>query len=705
MKEKPSFRHDPLYRVMDVTKEIHFIEGNFKRLFDRLKGINNLGIIPEVLEMARYPKYEHHLGTVHQIECLLGCVNDDIIPDTYRLPLKLSALFLHVGHLPFTYSTERALLLASGLGIEERDNKARGYVREKIENVLRKANFDGKKQQQHLEKLFSLENYKILYRYFSSEIFLKNWKAIRNTYRLEDECKGTIVRNLIDPDDVGYRYLELADKADFVQRDALYFGTVRLDVSPQLLYGQGLLGSVPESYTVDERKLIESNLDYLRGRFYEGGGIRWFSRIYEKIIASLILCENFKIEWLDKLDDSQLKRLTTENIRPDNKPAGLPTKWTKRAKDLFRGAIVFSIVFKLSNVYFEKHKNVIDIEYELLQKAKSVRGLLTYPFEKGALLDIDYLRKFRFPPHPNYRQFSIAVFQNSSRIKFVEIIKIIKQLTNYCSIIDIEDIKISDVRTIREGLSRQLSWTGSIRINNENVVKAVSEAIGCIENGDVYKKGDFLIKFLNDIHSIETFHKLWHNFQNRLWSLNIEHTVKAHREDIESSGVRNDFVEGMLSLPVRLLQCKHTKKHLDQIYEKLLEMICITKSDEKKGYLFEALWLIHKIRETKGTFKFLINGMVVVDPKMPKDKRDIHEFDVIEILTSESGNAECWIYACCIADDYRQKNKTQLEKLAENIHKNYPGLKIRTRYIIPEDRSREIWRPKEAETGVGYVTN
>ena len=198
MNEKRDFRYDPLYRVMDVTEEIRFVEGNFKRLFDRLKGINNLGIIPEVLEMARYPKYEHHLGTVYQIYCLLDCVNEDMIPDRYRFSLKLSALFSHVGHLPFTYSTERALLLASGLGSEERGNKAKKYVKKRIGGALRKINFDDEKRQEHLEKLFSLEKYRILYRYFSSEVFLKSWLQIRNKYGLKNEQKMTIVKNLID---------------------------------------------------------------------------------------------------------------------------------------------------------------------------------------------------------------------------------------------------------------------------------------------------------------------------------------------------------------------------------------------------------------------------------------------------------------------------------------------------------------------------
>ena len=78
MTGKRNFRYDPLYRVVDVTDEIQFIEGNAKTQFDRLKGIANLGILPEVLEMAKYPKYEHHLGTFYQINCLLDMKKDTI---------------------------------------------------------------------------------------------------------------------------------------------------------------------------------------------------------------------------------------------------------------------------------------------------------------------------------------------------------------------------------------------------------------------------------------------------------------------------------------------------------------------------------------------------------------------------------------------------------------------------------------------------
>ena len=688
MTGKRDFRYDPLYRVVDVTDEIRFVEGNAKTQFDRLKGIANLGILPEVLEMAKYPKYEHHLGTVYQINCLLD-MKKDTMDHKYCLPLKLSAIFLHVGHLPFTYSTERALLLASSSGTDDLNNKAKNYIKKRMKKVLQEADFDDKEQEEHLEKLFSIDNYKILYRYISCYIFLEKWKKIQREYELKDDDKATILKNLIDTKNDGYGYLELANKADFVQRDALYFGTVKLDISPKQLYGQELPGHTSEVFSIDEKKLIESNLDYLSERFYNSDRIRWVSRLYEKIVANLILSKNFKMEWLDNLDDPQFKRIITENSASDSKPVNLSTKWVKRAKDLFEDNIRFYRIFELSDISFEKQKNVIDIEYKLLGKNESTRGLLAYPFEKGLLLDIDYLRRprQRFPCHPNYRQFSVGIFQDGS-LQFIELLKIIERLSHHCS--------ISHVEAIRWGLCKQFSWTKSIRIDNKNVIDVISEAIANIEDGD------FLIKFLKSISSIKTFDALWDNFENRaLWLSHIRYIAGTHKEHIEDEDIWSYFVEGVLSLPVRLLQYESTNKYLVKVYEKIVEMIPATESSEKRGHLFEALWLIDRMQEKRGKFQFLINGMVVTDPTKPKRERDLHEFDVIELLINETGEAECWIYACSIADDYTQKNKEQLRELADNIHRVYPELKVRMRYVIPQDKSNGIWKPTE-EKEVGW---
>jgi len=189
--------------------------------------------------MARYPKYEHGLGTVHQINSLLDVADENVIPTRYRKSLILASLFLHLGHLPYTYSTERALLLASNLGRRSNENKIKRYVKTKIEKILSRINLDNKRKQDILDNIFSLRDYKSLYRYFSAEILVEKFGNLKDKVDgLNEEDLEVIIKDLVDKENDGYTYLSLADKADFVQRDALYFGTVRIDISPKHLYSE-----------------------------------------------------------------------------------------------------------------------------------------------------------------------------------------------------------------------------------------------------------------------------------------------------------------------------------------------------------------------------------------------------------------------------------------------------------------------------------
>jgi HD superfamily phosphohydrolase len=114
MSKRTDARYDLLYRVIDEKDELHVIEGNYKPIFDRIKRINNLGVISEILEIAKYPKYEHAIGTIYQTYSLLDIAGEHIGEKNQRC-LKLASIFLHLGHLPFTYSTERAVVLARSL--------------------------------------------------------------------------------------------------------------------------------------------------------------------------------------------------------------------------------------------------------------------------------------------------------------------------------------------------------------------------------------------------------------------------------------------------------------------------------------------------------------------------------------------------------------------------------------------------------------
>jgi HD superfamily phosphohydrolase len=680
--------------MIDETEEMRIVEGNFKDLFDRLKRINNLGVISEVFEMAKYPKYEHGLGTIHQINNLLEIADNNSIPEKYIKPLELASLFLHTGHLPFTYSSERALLLASNLGERNQENKIKKYVITRLKKLLDKSNFNDDKKQHILDNIFSLKDYKILYKCFSGEIVVNKWGNLKNKIDiLNDKHLELIIEDLIDVESAGYKFLNLADKADYVQRDALYFGTVRIDISPKHLYS-GISKYNPR-FSVSEEKLIEANLNYLTERFYNNSDAIWFDRLYEKILASIIISKNFKLEWLEKYNDDQFKRLILYNFDYGNKKTNLPSTWTKRANELFNGKIQYKKVFSFENISFPKIKDVIDIEYELIGKKETNTGLLTYPFTEGILLSIDYSNEYKFPVHPHYNIFYITIFQDKTNKSIIKLLKVIKNLSPYLSI-------ISHVKNIREGFGGELSYTKEVRFENEKIFNAIAETILSIER-DKYKKGDFIEKYLKSISNITTFKKLWHNFENQyVWkdrTINISKKNRKNHDDLE---LYNLFIEGLLSLPVQLLQYESTKQYLNEIYNKLLENIHSTNSNDEKGHFFEALCLIDKMRIKKGSFQFFMNGMVAIDLEKPVNKRDRNEFDIIELLINKDGKAECWIYACSIADNYKSNNSKQMTKLADHINEAFSKLIIRTRYLTPANKNAGEYNPKEEDAGRNY---
>lgn len=694
MKEIQKFRYDPLYRVIDETEEMNYIEGNFKIIFDRLKKINNLGLIPEIFKMAKYSKYEHGLGTTYQINSLLDIVDENTIPDKYRRPLRLASLFLHTGHLPYTYSTERSLLLASNLGKRNKDNKIKKYILKRLKKVMDKMNYDDKMIKNISQNLFSLKEYKQLYKYLSAEILIDKWGNLKNRFNdLEDDDLKVIIKNLIDRENHGYKFLILADKADYVQRDALYFGTVRIDIFPKHLYSE--ISKYNPKLSLSEEKLIEANLNYLTERFYNDSEVVWFSRLYEKILASLIISDNFKLLWLEYNDD-EFKRLIIDNFEKDNNKTNLPPNWIKRAKELFTGEISYSSIFELKGISFQKEKDAIDIEYELIKKNESERGLLTYPFDKGILIAVDYLekKKHEYPVNPNYNVFSISVFQDDSKKSFLELMKIFKNLSYYLSIIHVENC--------RTNFGKELSWTKHVRFKNEAVIDAISEAILSIEENES-NKGDFIEKFLKSISNISTFNDLWSNFENQyIWEGQLNNFLKKHRDQFEEEEIHKYFTEGLLLLPVQLLQFGSTKKYIDKIYFELLQIISSIDDNARKGDFFEALCLLDKIRTKRGSFQFFLNGMVVIDPEKSKNKQDDNEFDIIELIINDNGKVECWIYACSIADDYKSNNQVQITKLADHIHSVFPDLTICTRYVIPEDKNTNQWSLKIEDAGRNY---
>jgi len=685
-------RYDPLYRVIDEVEELKKIEGYYRHAFDRLKNISNLGIIPRVLEMANYPKYEHSVGTVHQIHNLLELADNQSIPQKYHFPLRLGSIFLHTGHLPFTFSSERALLLACNLGERTKQNEVERYIRKRLENVFEAWDVDAGQEERITEKLLTLKTYKLLYRFLSADILIGCWGKIKSRLDAEENDIRIAIRNLVDQGNDGFQWLTLASKADYVQRDALYLGTVRIDISPRHLYGD--LSEYSPQFSVNEEKLIEANLRYLKDRFYDDIDVVWFSRLYEKIIARFLISGKLEPNWLQDFNDSELERLIKDGVKPDGSTVRLSPKWTDRINDLFEGEFDYSEVFRLNNFLYPE--DVIELEYDLIGKRHSQKGLLEYPFSEGILLSLDYVRddsvsfgdEARVPVPPTHNAYEISLFKAKSSTQLLDSLKVIERLSDRASLRHNDEL--------RQALSEELSWTGTARIDNNDVVVAIGKAIGLLEAED----DEYVDSLVKEIRKIKTYSGIWNNHENILWWFQTKGDGPDVADEVHDRYCRY-VARGILSLPVRLMQFKEPQACLKQIYLKLKELCNSDDLDLEKGDVFEALCLIDRIIEQRGSFQFFINGMVVQDRDEPRHSRDKNEFDVVELAVVEEDGTEiveCWIYACSVSKSFERDNQDQLSRLVDETRLEFPGMRIRTRYMTPNSD----YTPHVTDAGRNY---
>jgi len=705
-----NFRHDLLYRVIDESIEMQVIENIVKPSFERLKKINSLGLLPEIIEMAKYSKYEHAIGAIYQINCLIDINEKEgikkIEPKYYR-PLKISAEFLHLGHFPFTYSTERALLISFIVSDLEKSQKDKEKVRKKIENSLQYLDLEDIKKSEFIERIFSLEDFKYLYRFFSVNLLLENWNKFSSKFRdgkLTDEDKKIIIGNLIDFESHGYQYLSLADRADYVQRDSLYFGTIKIDISPRQLYPKALEDI--RIVTVEEQFLIH-NLEYLNEVFYTTPQVISFTRLYEKIVAALILSENFDFRWLSDYDDDSFRWLICESKNKNNKKIDLPEQWIDRADKLFKKHLSFDRVFSIIGVQFSKPNTIVEIEHVLIGDDKPKIDLLSYPFDRGILVSIDYSQVELFDdteylpspddgespsPENNTQYFDILVFQNKKQKDLSELLKIIANLSRFLS--------PNDYTKVREGIGNLLSKTRLHTVKNSAVLRSIAESI--IKIDEIDPQNDlFLIRYIDVLSKDPEFDDLWKKSDLTIWKEMILSKLKSYVENshFDKNEAYIRIFRDILNLPIKLLQSETSNVFQNKICEVLIQKLNDQSEKEKWGDIFEALCLIEKIKQPEGIFQMFISGHTVVDPAN-KSKTDKNEYDILELRLTETDNAELWIYCCSISKGIEGNNKKQLTTLYDAIRKDYPELTIRTKFFIPENRSKKKWTPKMIESGM-----
>lgn len=687
MNSSTSLIYDPLYRVIDDVGDFESVEGKFKWEFEKLKNIGNLGVIPRIYEMAEYPKYEHTIGVIHQISNLLKIADEETVPKRYRKPLRVASMFIHVGHLPFTFTTERALLIAAKMGDREEKNKIHNYILRRIRSAIGESSISEDRGKEIINDMFSLKRTKSLYRFFSADIVAGRKRDILSKNYVKEGRIKTVVDNIIDRSNDGYKFLELANKADYVQRDALYLGTVKIDLPPEHLYSN--ISRYDPTFGINEERLIDVNLKYLKDRFYDSDESIWFSGLLEKVFASMMLSSNFESEYVEDYGDSEFERLITERRDRENEVVGLPERWSKRAEQIFAGDIEFEKVFCVGNEGSPLHYDgdIIDLEYELLDKSQSKRGLLNYPFEDDILVYLDYEDTDTVLEDEHINTISIKLFRRKNSNEIDSILKVVSNT--------VKNIGFSGVAEIRKGVSSLLSETGYVRFNNsfglsQRVTSLISRAVKRLEADDDsdIDRGSLL----KDIREYQSFSQIWQSWENKVWLMMDGALLRDNSSLMDSKMYQHGFVTGLLSLPVKLLQYAAPTSFLRTVKTELLQMI--TEGVDQKGDIFEAVCLIDRLLNKNDSFQFFINGAIEVNPDLPKDDRDVEEHDIIELRYNDEYGSKIIIYECTSDSNFRSKDRQKLREFAEWIHdERFPNVDIHANHMIPKNKDDGKWEP------------
>jgi hypothetical protein len=354
--------------------------------------------------------------------------------------------------------------------------------------------------------------------------------------------------------------------------------------------------------------------------------------------------------------------------------------------------ITFDLIFEIKNVGMPRQKSIIDVESELVSKKPSKLAFLSYPFEQGILVSVDYgVYRSIFPP---YAPFSIRLFQDKERRCLAPILAVSKLLSFYLS--------INQTNGLRSSVGNQISWTHNVRFDNKETVRAIAKAIQSIEERSERVQDSFVSRYLTSLIRLKTFRGLWRNLDNFSFFSEWRQTgIGLGTTEKDKETAYEGFAAGLLSLPVKLLQYTSTARFLDEIYRELLELTQLEDSADSKGLFFEALCYLYLILNHKSEFELFLNGMVVVDPTKSLDKQDNNEFDIIEFLLNDEKKPECHIYACSISGDIA-KNEASLRRIVNSVHERFGDVVVRSWYMKPIGKPADF-TPSSEETGIQFT--
>jgi len=257
-----------------------------KRVFDilpdeinRLKEIRNLGLIARVMPSAHHTKFDHQLGVIH----LLGrAAMAKAIPEEFKEAFEIAAAVYHIGHLPLTYPTEHALLLAAS-----RDESIADEIREYCDPIKElptdcqkcttaDCSVKGREPMDLVAHVLKNREWRLLYRLFTAaKIFADD--ELRQIIA-DKEFTAELLWIVIGHGGCKWHdALSRLDMLDYTLRDLMYASTVQLHCNIEQL--------IADEKAVEWSLLHIIERTYLEDNVYNNPKVRVRRALFEKAMA------------------------------------------------------------------------------------------------------------------------------------------------------------------------------------------------------------------------------------------------------------------------------------------------------------------------------------------------------------------------------------------------------------------------------------
>jgi len=354
---------------------------------ERLKCIRNLGIISYVRPTAYHTKFDHHIGVVYLVQQALSIPKKEGGPfpkerdDTPRNAIEFVAALSHIGHMPFTYACERALIAAAAYSPD---------VREKLEQHIAclddrvgpcelcgRSDVCEAQDWQPTEVLKSIiegdrvRGWRDLYRLFSAVKALENSELhsilINNSEQPQPSLVQIALNIMANRNCHFFKQLLRLDKLDYVLRDLTYTGTAQLQCNTN-----SLVRNLSDPMW-DVVRHMETH--YLKPEVYESRECAVRSALLTKSLAAeFVKSPGLFIDFLEPDSDRGSKVCTDEKVRKTYEKR-------KAFQGLFEpGEGPFTQVWEIPCL---KQADATDIEQEITSYRK---GIFQYPSNTDVLV-------------------------------------------------------------------------------------------------------------------------------------------------------------------------------------------------------------------------------------------------------------------------------------------------------------------------------